>query len=97
MWVFFKFPGDDARCLGQQTGIVIGIHDDVACGLVQRQIAVGRQSLSFVFVERDVGAGGEVLGDEFQIAFVRILVGDDIVYSLLRRKQYVLHANYAFV
>ena len=47
---------DRVKGFGQQAGVIVGIHHQIRRRFVKREVAVGRESLSFVNVERHVGA-----------------------------------------
>ena len=95
--MLLEHPGHNRRGFGQEAGIVISIHDQVGRGLVECQVAVGRESLAFIFIDGNVSARGQTRGYEVEITLIGILVGDNIPDVLLLGEQHVLNTYYSFV
>ena len=88
---------DDGGDVGTDTCVIVGKHDVFRCGALEGQIAVGGQALSFVFVEQHVGAVHQLLGYEFKVAFVGVLIGNQIPNLGLRWEENVNNSHDALV
>ena len=97
MRVELELHGDEFGRVGQQTSVVVSKHDDVGRCLVERQITVGREALSLISINSDIVALLQHLRYEVEVTFVGVLVGNNIVHTLLRRQEHILHTHDALV